>query len=218
MDISKTAVQRPIAISMIFVAILLIGIISLTKLPVELMPSIGQKKITIITRVRGGMPPTEVEELVTRPIEDVVSIVSGVEEILSKSEKGESQVVIRFETGTDMDFAALEVRERFARIKNKLPREIEQPVIARYEESDIYVMIAAVTSNKYTTEHLRTVIDEDIKEYLLRVEGIANVDVFGGRERKILVEFDQNKLNAHSLPILYAIDKLGINNLNKFKL
>ncbi len=214
MDVSKTAVQRPIAILMIFVAVILIGIISLTKLPVELMPNIGYKKITIITRVRGGMPPTEVEELVTRPIEDAVSTVSRIEEITSKSEKGESQVVMRFEPGTDMDFAALEVREKFARIKNKLPREIERPVIARYEESDVYVMISAVTSMKYTTEHLRKVIDEDIKEYLLRVDGVANVDVYGGRERKILVEFDQQRLNAYGLPILQVIDKLGINNLN----
>jgi len=214
MDISRTAVQRPITILMIFAAILLIGIISLTKLPVELMPNVGYKKITIITRVRGGMPPTEVEGLVTKPIEDAVSVVSGVEEIMSKSEKGESQVVIKFESSIDMDFAALEVREKFARIKNTLPREIERPVIARYEESDIYVMIAAVTSGKYTTEYLRTVFDEDIKEYLLRVNGVANVDVFGGRERKILVEFDQDKLNASSLPILVIIDKLGMNNLN----
>jgi HAE1 family hydrophobic/amphiphilic exporter-1 len=214
MDLSKTAVQRPIAILMIFIAVLLIGIISLTKLPVDLMPNIGYKKITIITRVRGGMPPTEVEELVTRPIEDAVSVVNRVEEIASKSEKGESQVIIRFEPGTDMNFAALEVRERFARIKNKLPREIERPVIARYEESDAYVMIAAVTSEKYTTEYLRTIIDEDIKEYLLRIEGVANVDVYGGRERKILVELDQDKLNANNLPIMAVIDKLGINNLN----
>ena len=214
MDLSKTAVQRPTAILMVFAAVLLIGVISLTKLPVELMPNIGYKKITIITRVRGGMPPTEVEELVTRPIEDAVSMVSRVEEIMSKSEKGESQVVIRFEPGTDMNFAALEVREKFARIKNKLPREIERPIIARYEESDAYVMIAAVTSKKYTTEYLRRVIDEDIKEYLLRVDGIANVDVYGGRERKILVEFDQDKLNAYALPILKIIDILGINNLN----
>ncbi len=214
MDISSVAVKRPIAVLMVFAAVLLIGVISLTKLPVELMPNIGYKKITIITRVRGGMPPTEVEELVTKPIEDAVSMVNGVEEIMSKSEKGESQVVIKFKAEIDMDFAALEVRERFARIKNKLPREIERPVIARYEESDIYVMISAVTSDKYTTEYLRTVFDEDIKEYLLRVEGVANVDVYGGRERKILVEFDQDKLNALGLPILAVIDKLGINNLN----
>lgn len=214
MDLSKIAVQKPIAILMVFIAVLLIGIISLTKLPVELMPNIGHKKITILVRVRGGMPPTEVEELVTRPIEDAVSMVSRVEEIMSKSEKGESQVTIRFEAGTDMNFAALEVRERFARIKNTLPREIERPIIARYEESDTYVMIAAVTSEKYTTEYLRRVIDEDTKEYLLRVEGVANVDIYGGRERKILVEFDQKKLDAYGLPIMRAIDKLGINNLN----
>ncbi len=195
-------------------AIVLIGVISLTKLPVELMPDIGYKKITIMTRVRGGMPPEEVEELVTKPIEDAVSTASRIEELMSISKKGESQVIIKFEPGTDMDFAALEVREKFARVKNKLPREIERPVIARYEESDAYVMIAAVTSTLYTTEYLRKLIDEDIKEYLLRVDGVANVDVIGGRERRILVEFDEDKLDAYGLPILSVIERLGINNLN----
>ena len=214
MNLPKIAVGKPVSTSMLFIAIILIGVISLAKLPVELMPDVSYKKITIITRVRGGMPPAEVEELVTKPIEDAVSMVNRVKEITSRSEKGESQVVIRFEPGTDMDFAALEVREKFARVKNKLPREIERPVIARYEETDTYVAILAVTSKKYTTEYLRRVIDEEVKEYLLRVDGVANVDVYGGRERKILVEFNQEKLNACGLPILVVIDKLGINNLN----
>ena len=214
MSLPRISVEKPVTTWMVFIAILLIGAISITKLPVELMPDISYKKITIITRVRGGMPPTEVEELVTKPIEDAVSTVGRVEEISSRSEKGESQVVIRFEPGTNMDFAALEVREKFSRVKNKLPKEIERPVIARYEETDTYVAILAVTSTKYTTEYLRRIIDEDIKEYLLRVNGVANVDVYGGRERKIMVEFDQYKLDAHGLPILLVIDKLGINNLN----
>ena len=108
-----------------------------------------------------------------------------------------SEIVSRCEAlFTDMDFAALEVREKYARIKHQLPEEIERPVIARYEESDAYVMIAAVTSNKYTTEYLRKLIDEEIKEYLLRVDGVANVDVYGGRERRVLVEMDQARLAA----------------------
>ena len=200
---------------MVFIAILLIGAISLTKLPVELMPDVSSKKITIITRVRGGMPPTEVEELVTKPIEDAISIVSRIDEISSRSEKGESQVVMKFEPGTDMDFAALDVREKFAKVKNKLPKEIERPIISRYEETDTYVAILAVTSEKYTTEYLRRITDENIKEYLLRANGVANVDVFGGRERKIMVEFDQSKLDAYGLSILKVIDALGLNNLNR---
>lgn len=214
MSLAKISVEKPVAVMMFYTAVILIGAISLAMLPVALMPDISHKKITIITRVRGGMPPTEVEELVTRPIEDAVSLAGRIEDINSRSEKGESQVVIRFEPGTDMDFAALEVREKFTKVRNKLPKEIERPVIARYEETDAYVLIAAAKSDKYTTEHLRKIIDEDIKEYLLRAEGVANVDVYGGRERKILVEFNQSKLNAYNIPILAAIDIMGLNNLN----
>ena len=214
MSIVKSSVEKPVTTWMIFIAILLMGLISLMRLPIELMPDISSKKVTIITRVRGGMPPTEVEELVTKPIEDAVSVVSRIEEISSRSEKGESQVVMKFEPGTNMDFAALEVREKFSKVKNKLPKEIERPIIARYEESDTYVAIMAVTSKKYTTEYLRQVIDENVKEYLLRANGVANVDVYGGRERKIMVEFNQNKLDAFNLSMLTVIDDLGVNNLN----
>ncbi len=214
MALPHVAIKRPVTILMAVFIAFLMGAISIFYLPVELMPNITLGEISIIVRIRGGIPPIEVEERVTKPIEEAVSTVSHLEELLSISKEGESTVVLSFQPGTDMNFAALEVREKFSKVKNKLPREIEKPIIANYKYSDYPIMILALTSNIYSPEHLRRVVDETIKDKLKRVGGVANVDVGGGRERKILVEVDQKRLVAHSLSLNRLISILGSNNLN----
>ncbi len=214
MNLPEFAVKKPITILMIYLGLLLFGVVSLTKLPVELYPNVSFGEISIIIYVRGGVPPEEVEKLVTRQVEEGVSTVSHLEEILSISKEGESTVVLSFAPGTDMDFAALEVREKFARVKNKLPKEIEKPIIAQFKRSDVPILILAVTSQKKTTEDIRKIVDETIKERVERINGVANVEVGGGRERKILVEVDKNKLTAHSISLERVIQVLSLNNLN----
>ncbi|MBU3910999.1 MAG: efflux RND transporter permease subunit [Candidatus Omnitrophica bacterium] len=199
---------------MLFLGILLVGSVSLLRLPIELKPNIVYGDISIIIAVRGGMPPQEVESLVTRHVEEAVSTVSYLENIYSTSKAGESRVWLEFEPGTNMDFAALEVREEFSKIRDKLPLEIEKPIIAQYKESDIPVLVLAVVGKGYTPEMLRKIVDEQIKERVLRVEGVANVDVYGGRERKILVEVDKNKLYQYSVSMEQVVSVLGANNLN----
>ncbi|MFH1593592.1 MAG: efflux RND transporter permease subunit [Candidatus Omnitrophota bacterium] len=214
MNLPKLAIRRPVATTMVFTAFILIGFISLFRLPVELYPNISFGEISIIIQIRGGIPPTEVESMVTRPIEEAVSTVSHLEEMLAISKEGESTIVLSFEPGIDMDFAALEVREKFARVKNKLPKEVEKPIIAQFKRSDVPIMILAVTSPVRTTEDIRKVVDEVVKERIKRVTGVANIEVGGGRERKILVEVDQRALVRQSLPLQRVISILGLNNLN----
>ena len=120
MSLSRFAITRPVSTIMIFLAAMLIGVVSLVSLPVELYPNVELTDISIIMIVRGGIPPTEVESLVTKPIEEVVSTVSHLKELLSVSKEGEATIVLSFEPGTNMEYAALEVREKFAKVKNKL--------------------------------------------------------------------------------------------------
>ena len=214
MNLSKLAIIRPITMIMVFSAAFLVGLVSLFYLPVELYPNVSLHNISIIIIVRGGIPPTEIESLVTKPIEEAVSTVSHLRELLSVSKEGESTIVLSFETGTNMDFAALEVREKFARVKNKLPREAEKPIIAQFKQTDTPIMILAVTSEKRTTESIRKIVDETIKEMIKRVSGVANVEVSGGRERKILVEIDKRKLFKNRLSIERVISTLTLNNIN----
>ncbi len=214
MSLSRFAITRPVSTIMIFLAAMLIGVVSLVSLPVELYPNVELTDISIIMIVRGGIPPTEVESLVTKPIEEVVSTVSHLKELLSVSKEGEATIVLSFEPGTNMEYAALEVREKFAKVKNKLPKEAEKPIIAQFNQNDTPIVILAVTSDKRTTESLRKIVDENVKEALKKVSGVANVEVSGGRERKILVELDKNKMFDNRIAIEQVISKIGANNVD----
>jgi hydrophobic/amphiphilic exporter-1 (mainly G- bacteria), HAE1 family len=210
----RFAMERPVTLGMVLLGTVLFGAAALLRSPVELMPNVAYGNVTVFIDVRGGMPPPEVERLVTKPVEEGMGTVSRLRNLTSSSKKDRSIVTLEFDPGTDMDMAAMEVREKFLRVKPKLPPEIEKPIIARYEESDAPVVVAALTSERYTPEHLRAIVDSDIKERLMRVDGVANVEVGGGRERKIVVDVDRNKLAAVGLPITKAVGVLESNNIN----
>lgn len=214
MSLPSFSIKRPVTMLMAYIILMLLGVLSLLQLPVELYPNISFGEISIIIEVRGGIPPTEVETLVTKPVEEAVGTVSHLEEMLSISKEGESTVVLSFEPGINMDFAALEVREKFARVKNKLPKEIEKPIIAQFKRSDVPIVIIAVTSLKRTTEEIRKIVDEKVREAIRRINGVADAEVAGGRERKILVEADQRKMAAYSLSLERIIAMISLNNLN----
>lgn len=214
MNLPEISIKKPVTVLMVTMIVILFGLVSLYKLPVELNPNTSFGQVSIIIQARGGIPPTEVEALVTKPVEEAVATVSNLEELLSISKEGESTVVLTFKQGTDMDFAALEVREKFAKIKNKLPREIEKPVIAQFQQGDVPIYIVAATSETRNTEAIRKIVDEVMKEEIKRVPGVANVEIAGGRERKILIEADQVRLAAYGIPIDELTSILGANNLN----
>ncbi len=214
MSLPDLSIRRPITVTMLCLGLGLLGVISLTRLPIELYPNFSFGDISIIINIRGGMPPEEVENQVTRPIEEAVGDVSHMKDVISISEEGRARVVLTFEPGTDMDFAALEVREKFSRVRSKLPKEIEKPIIAKFEQEDVPILIVAVTALEFTPEMLRRLVDEEIKDRIMRVEGVANVDIGGGRERKILVEIDLERLQAFRLPIERVTRLLNVSNLN----
>ena len=214
MSLPSISVRRPTAVSMFFVGIVLIGIITFRLLPVEMMPNISFGDITINIDVRGGIPASEVEKRIAIPVEEAVGSVTHLKNILAISKEGNATIILEFEPGTNMDFAALEVREKFNRIRNKLPPEIEKPVIAKYEYMDVPVMILAVTSEKRTPEDLRKIVDDRIKDRIQRIEGVARAEVAGGREGKVIIEVDERRLQAYSIPINRVVDIINANNAN----
>src|SRR3990167_595944 len=163
MWLPHSSVRRPVLIWVIFAALILLGIVSLFLLPVELYQGSGRGIISIIIRARGGLAPIEVEHMITRPVEESVSTVSHLKQMYSNSREGESRVTLEFESGTDMKYAALEVREKFSRVKSELPDEIEKPVIANYEDSDAAILVFAVASETMSPEEIREVVDQELK-------------------------------------------------------
>ncbi|MDP3921468.1 MAG: efflux RND transporter permease subunit [Candidatus Omnitrophota bacterium] len=214
MGLPAFSVRKPVLISMLFTAMIILGIISLTRLKVELYQGQNQGIVSIIVRARGGLPPPDVEKNITRPVEEAVSTVTHLRSLYSHSREAESRVTMEFETGTDMNFAALEVREKFARVKPLLPREIEKPIIANYDDAQAAILIFALTSDTLSPEEIRELVESDLKPVLARVDGVASVEVYGGRERKILVELDRDKMVAYNISIERVMDILGQQNIN----
>jgi HAE1 family hydrophobic/amphiphilic exporter-1 len=213
-SLASASVRKPIATLMFYLGVCIVGLFALTQLPVDLMPNAGSGSLTVFIGVRGGLPPEDIEVLVTKIVEEAVSATQHLTSVMSVSRKDRAVTTLIFEPGTDVSFAALEVQERLAKIRNKLPKDIEKPIVAHYSENDYPIMILALTSDRYTPEQLRATVDNSLKPMLTRVDGVANVEVGGGRERKILVEFDQGRLEAYQLSIRQIIAQLGENNLN----
>ncbi|MFH1857584.1 MAG: efflux RND transporter permease subunit, partial [Candidatus Omnitrophota bacterium] len=126
MGLPKFSIERPVTVFMYVIGATMVGMLALLRLPVELLPNISFEDVTIFTEVRGGIPPSEVESRVTRPIEEAMASVSNLSNLLAISKEGESRIVLSFEPGTDMNFAVLEAREKFEKVKDKLPSEVEK--------------------------------------------------------------------------------------------
>ncbi|MDD5084743.1 MAG: efflux RND transporter permease subunit [Candidatus Omnitrophica bacterium] len=214
MGLPNISVRRPVFTIMLFIAIIILGVISLTRLQIELYQGSARGVVSIIIRARGGLPPTEVEKMITKPVEEAVGTVSHLKSLYSNSREAESRVTMEFEPGTDMNFAALEVREKFSRVKNKLPKEIEKPIIANFNENDTAILILAATSKALSPEQVREIVDAKLKPLISRVDGVASVEVYGGRERKILIELDRDRMAAYNISIEQVMNIIGKANLD----
>ena len=214
MGLPTISIRRPVMVGTLFLACIILGLISLGRLPVELYQGQNAAIVSIIVRARGGLPPPEVEKSITKPVEEAVATVSHLRGLYSSSREAESRVTLEFETGTNMKFAALEVREKFSRVKPILPKEIEKPVIANYDDNQSAVVIFALTSNSMSPEDIRGMVENELKPIVARVDGVASVEIYGGRERKILVEMDRDKMFAYHISSDKVMDVLGQSNIN----
>jgi HAE1 family hydrophobic/amphiphilic exporter-1 len=199
---------------MIVIALMMFSSIMTVRIPVELNPSIQSGMVSVITRLRGGVASSEVEKYVTRPLEEVFSELSGLKEMISSSKESESNVMMTFHYGVNTDFIVIDVREKLALVKHLLPKETEKPIIAKFEQSDAPIIIIALSSEKFSPEQLREIAEEQIKEKIMRVSGVANIEIGGGRERKLLINIDNSKLVAYQLPILEVVQKINLSNIS----
>jgi len=190
------------------------GVVALFRLPVELRPNVEVGNITIALRVRGGISPIELEDRVAKPLEEALGVIDGLEDIITISEEGECQIILYFKSDINLDYAVVEVREHFAQVQDKLPKEVERPVIAKYEYSQVPVVILGVTSKDKTVEELRKLAEHKMKNRFSRIEGVAKVEIGGGREEKIFIELNETLLRAYGLAIDDVIQTLNMNNLN----
>ena len=212
MSIPRFAIERPVTMFMISAVVTLLGAISLTRLPVDLMPEFEQPTLTVRVSY-SGVGPLEMEELVTRPIEQAVGAVPGVVRVESTSSEGNSQVRLNFDWGTDLAEAADEVRTRVDRIRQRLPEEAEAPTVFKFDSNALPIMQLGVEGD-YDPVTLREVAENDIAPRFERVDGIAAVTVNGGVRRQIHVELSKEKITALNLSVNTVVQTLRQENQN----
>ncbi|HDI45884.1 MAG TPA: DeoR family transcriptional regulator [Candidatus Omnitrophica bacterium] len=210
MRLPELSIRRPVTVIMFYLGIIILGIISWSRLPQELFPSISYPQITIVTTYENASPQ-EIETLITKIIEEAVGTVNGLKKISSISKEGLSLIILDFDWGTNMDFASLSVREKIDLIKERLPLGAEDPIVMKYNPFEIPILILSVRGEMSSRE-LRELCRKEIKDELEKIEGVASANIVGGREREILVELDQGKLFANKIPILKVAEAIKQTN------
>src|SRR5665647_853083 len=137
--LSKFSVRRPVTVVMIILIVMLIGSVSLTKLPIDLLPSI-EFPVAVVSTTYSGVGPEEIETLISKPLEDVLTTVGDIDSIQSISREGSSLVILQFDFGTDMEFAALEMREKIDLVKGYLPEDASNPTVFKFDPNAIPIM------------------------------------------------------------------------------
>jgi len=218
MSIVDIAVKRPVAIAMFTLAILLFGMVSLGRLSVNLLPELAYPTLTIRTDYTGAAP-AEVEQLVSKPIEETIGTVKGVRSVKSVSRPGQSDVVLEFAWGTEMDFASLEVREKLDVLQ--LPLDVEKPRLLRFNPSLDPILryglsLSAQDSANQTDamKRLRVYAEEQIKRKLESIEGVASVKIGGALENEIQVLADQRRMSQLNISVNDIIKRLKEENIN----
>lgn len=212
MNISEFSIKRPVFMIMLTLVVLVLGFIALSRLPIDLMPDITYPTLNISTSYP-NTAPEEMEQMITRPIEEAMSSVPGVEEVFSTSSQGGSTVRVMFAWGTNLDEAANDIRERLDRIIGRLPEDIARPTLRKFDPAQMPVLMLGALSELDPIQ-VRKIIDQQISYRIERVPGVASVDVWGGLEREIQVNLFSDKVKALGLPLDLIISKIRQENID----
>ncbi len=212
MNISEFAVKRPVTILMIIISIVVIGTISLYRIPLLYLPEISGNSLTVHIPYKSSSPQ-EVEDLITLHIEEALGTVKHVETIESTSIEDASRITLEFKIGTNIDFAALEVRDKIEQVRNKLPEDVGNIRIHRWSTSDLAVIQFRVSTHGDISKFY-TIVENIIKPRIQRINGVANVDIHGIKKKQLFIDLDLEKLKSHNIDTFALRRHLKINNIN----
>ncbi|OFY64714.1 MAG: multidrug transporter AcrB [Bacteroidetes bacterium RBG_13_43_22] len=212
MSIYSSSVKRPVTTILIFTALIVMGIYSLTQLPVDLYPEMELPFIGVVTTYPGASA-SDIETNITRPIEDMLNSVSNLKEMTSTSSDGMSVIFMNFEYGTDLDEASNDIRSNLSFIENYLPEDSEKPTIMKFNSSMMPIIFYAITA-KESYRGLEKILDEKIVNPLNRIEGVGSVNLAGVPGRKVYIDVDPRKMEAYNLTIEQIGNILRAENLN----
>lgn len=199
--------------SMVILLILLIGMVSLNGLAVDLFPEL-EFPIAAITTNYPGIGPEEIENLVVAPLENIIGTIPNVETINSTSRMGGALIIVQFSWGTDMNFATLQLRERIDMIRETLPNEVPLPMVLKFDPRMLPIIQLAVSSSSYDISETKRFAENLIKPRFEPIDGVAAVNVEGGREREVRLTFDPKQLNDYQLSLTTIQQILRAENIN----
>ena len=212
MSIPRIAIERPVTMFMISAVIILLGFISLSRLPVDLNPDTQVPTITVRVNYT-GVGPLEMEELVTRPIEQAVSAVAGLQRVDSTSSEGSANLRLNFAWGTDLSEAADEVRTRLDRVRGRMPEDADPPTVFKFDSNAMPIMGIGVQGD-FDPVTLREIAQNDLSPRLERAAGVAAVTINGGLRRQIHVDLSREKITALNLSPDRVVQILRTENQN----
>lgn len=211
MNIPRFTVIHPVFTAMLMLIMVLLGGFTLMRTNVDLMPELSLPTLTVITTYENANPE-EIEELITKPLEEVLSTIPGVETLSSTSREGQSVIRVSFIWGTYLDGAANNIRDGFDRIRDFLPADADQPIMLKFDTNAFPVMILGVGS-QLDALTLRKLIDEQIKFRIERLEGVAALNIWGGLEREIQVQIHSDKIRGLRLSLDEVVQALRTANV-----
>jgi hydrophobic/amphiphilic exporter-1 (mainly G- bacteria), HAE1 family len=212
MNLPEFSVNRRVTISMMIMIILLFGIISFFQLGLDLMPEMEFPMLTVMTKYE-GVAAEDVEQLVTRPLEEVVSRIKGVKTVSSISEEGMSIITAEFNWGTNLDFAGQDIRENIGQMSMFLPEDMDDPMVLKQDMSQMPVVISGVTGMK-NTQLLKRYLKDNVIPRLERIDGVAGAMVFGGLDREINIHLDKSRLETYNISMDQIMGALYMANKN----
>ena len=212
MKITDISVKRPVTTVVIYLALIVLGVFSLSRLAIDLIPDISFPVVVIYSTYEGAAP-AEVEQNLTRMIENTAASASNIENISSTSSEGISFVIVEYQWGTDIDAAANELRERLDLVRDFIPDEASQPVLFKFDPSMMPIMVLTIEGER-DLQSLRYIAENTVRTGLEQIEGVASVSVYGGLEKQIHVDLNRTLLNSYDLTIDQIVTILRAENLN----
>ncbi|NUN10282.1 MAG: efflux RND transporter permease subunit [Ignavibacteriaceae bacterium] len=212
MNLPEVSVRRPITTIMLFVAILIIGYVSFSRLPIDLFPEIEPPVISVLTQYPGASAQ-DVELNVSKKIESGLSSVTNLKKVRSTSIDNISVVTLEFEYGTNLDEASNDIRSALEFTKRGLPDDVEDPIIFKFSTNIFPIMFIAVQADQ-SFEGLNKLVENKITDPLKRVSGVGTIQAFGGPVRQILINVDQKKLEAYNVSVSQIGQALQVENVN----
>ena len=212
MSLYQSAVKKPITTALIFVAVAIFGLFSLINIPIDLIPEIETNTIMVMTTYQGANA-SDIENNVTKPLENVLNSVSDLKHISSTSKENVSVVVLEFEYGIDIDVATNDVRDKLDMVTSMLPDNVDNPIIFKFGADAIPILLLSVTAEE-STPGLYKILDDVVANPLARIGGVGTVSVAGAPQREITIYCDPHKLEAYNIPIETIASVIGAENRN----